>query len=389
MLAIKNTRLILENSIVWNGAVICNDGRILACGPEEEIEIPFGAQVIDANGKYTAPGFVDIHCHGGNDVFFYEDPLRAAELFLPHGTTTLLPALYQTLTYDQFINAIDRIRSVQNTGAGKIIGGLYMEGPFMNPKYGSDASNVKWHGKIDPEIMHNLVDYAGNDVRVWCVAPEREDIEQFCEYALKVNPNVVFSMGHTECKPSMARRLKKYGLINHTHHCNATAVVNPIIPENQGIRDVGPDEACLLDDDMYAEVIADSLGIHVKPDMLRLVAKVKGIDRVILITDHYPIDCPCPKGEIMGGKKVSDLSYDENGWVCGSRMTMDVACRNFMAHTGYGLCHAVRFATINPARMLGIDGEIGSIEPGKRANLVIIDDMVNVERVILNGELIK
>ena len=131
MLAIKNTRLILENSIVWNGAVICNDGRILACGPEEEIEIPFGAQVIDANGKYTAPGFVDIHCHGGNDVFFYEDPLRAAELFLPHGTTTLLPALYQTLTYDQFINAIDRIRSVQNTGAGKIIGGLYMEGPFM------------------------------------------------------------------------------------------------------------------------------------------------------------------------------------------------------------------------------------------------------------------
>ena len=286
----------------------------------------------------------------------------------------------------QFIEGMDKIRAVQNTGAGKIIAGFYMEGPFMNPKYGSDANNIKWHGAIDPDVMRKLVDYAGKDALIWCVAPEREDIKTFCEYAKTVNPNTVFSMAHTECKPWMARVLKRYGLINQTHHGNATHVINPLVPCNEGIRDVGPDQACLLDGDMYAELIADSLGIHVKPDMLRLVIQVKGVDKVILITDHFPADCPNPKGEIMGGTKAPDLGYDENGWVCGSKMTMDAAVRNMMAHTGYGLCHCVKFATLNPAKMLGIDGDVGSIEKGKRSNLVIFDDMVNVQHVILDGE---
>lgn len=88
----------------------------------------------------------------------------------------------------------------------------------------------------------------------------------------------------------------------------------------------------------------------------------------------------------MGGEKAPDLGYDSAGWVCGSMMTMDAACRNFMMHTGYGLVHSVKMATINPARMLGIDDEVGSIEKGKKANLLIIDDMVNVEKVIFQGE---
>ncbi|MEG1524800.1 MAG: amidohydrolase family protein [Clostridia bacterium] len=388
MLAITNTKLILEDSILPDGVLLMDEDRILCFGPASKVNIPADAAIIDAHGNYTAPGFIDVHCHGGNDVFFYEDPLKAAEMFLPHGTTTLLPALYQSMTFEQYLMAIDRIRAVMTQGAGRIIDGFYMEGPFMNPKYGSDANNVKWHGSIDEKVMRELVDYAAGDARVWCVAPERDDIEMFCQYAKQVNPQVVFSMGHTECKPYMAYRLKKYGLRNHTHHCNATAVINPIIPSNTGIRDVGPDEACLYDDDMYAELIADSRGIHVKPHMLRLVVKVKGLDRVILITDHFPSDCANPKGEIMGGTKAPDLGYDEQGWVCGSRMTMDVACRNMMLHTGYGLCHVVKFASLNPARMLGIDDKVGSIEKGKLANLVIIDDMIHVQKVIFHGEIV-
>lgn len=387
MIAIQNTSIILEHGIIWDGVVVCDGDRIVDFGPASKVAVPEGARVINAGGNYTAPGFIDVHCHGGGDgYFFHEEPLRAAEVFLPHGTTTLLPALYQSLGLEEYIEGMRRIRAVQNTGAGRIIAGFYMEGPFMNPKYGSDQSNVKWDDKMDLEKMRRIVDEAGKDARVWCIGPEREDIEKFCEYALEINPDAVFSMAHSECKPWMARRLKKYGLKNQTHHCNATAVINPIIPSNQGIRDVGPDEACLLDDDMYAEVIVDSLGIHVKPDMLRLAVKVKGIDKIILITDHFPSDCENPTGEIMGGEKAPDLGYDSNGWVCGSRMTMDAAVRNMMMHTGYGLCHAVKFATINPARMLGIDGEVGSIERGKRANLVIIDDKVNVKKVILGGE---
>lgn len=386
MLAICNTKIILEDGIIWDGIVLCDGDRIIDFGSTSEMELPKEAEIIDAKGRYTAPGFVDIHCHGGNMKFFYEDPGTAALPHFQNGTTTLLPALYQTLTYEQFTEAVDKIREAKKQGAGRIIDGLYMEGPFMNPKYGSDASNSKWKGSIDVELMHSLVDYVGQDARVWCVAPEREDIEVFCQYAKKVNPNVRFSMGHTECKPQEAYKLKKYGLINQTHHGNATAVVNPIVPSNVGIRDVGPDEACLYDDDIYAELIVDSMAIHVKPHMLRMVTKVKGLDKVILITDHYPENCENPTGPIWGGKKAKDLGYVSSGEVCGSLMTLNVACRNMMAHTGYGLCHVIKFATINPARMLGLDNEIGSIEKGKKANLVIVDDMLNVHQVIFEGK---
>ena len=88
----------------------------------------------------------------------------------------------------------------------------------------------------------------------------------------------------------------------------------------------------------------------------------------------------------MGGTKAPDLGYDKQGWVCGSRMTMDVACRNMMMHTGYGLCHVVKFASANPAKMLGVFEQIGSIEAGKQANLIVIDHMVNVKRVFFHGE---
>lgn len=388
MLAIQNAKIILEDGIIWNGVVICENDRIVAVGKAEDTPIPDGAQLVDAGGKYVCPGFIDIHCHGGNKKWFSDDPETAASMHLSHGTTTILPALYQSQTFEAMVNGAAAIREAKaKQGAAKIIGGLYMEGPFMNPKYGSDIKNCKWAGPIDVEIMKKLVDTVGKETMVWVVAPEREDIEVFCKYAKEVNPNVRFSVGHSECKPWDAYRLKKYGLVNHTHHTNASAVVNPIIPSNVGIRDVGPDEACLYDDDMYAELICDSLGIHVKPHMLRLVTKIKGIDKIILVTDYYPDDCENPEGPIWGGKKAPDLGYDSAGWVCGSMMTMDAACRNFMMHTGYGLVHSIKMATANPARMLGISDQLGSIAVGKTANLLIIDDMVHVEKVFFRGEL--
>ena len=387
MFAIINTKIILEDGIIWDGVVLCDGDTIAEVGQARDVAIPEGCRVLDAGGKYTAPGFIDIHCHGGNLKWFHRDPETAASLHFAHGTTTILPALYHTQPYEEMVEGVATIRKARSTGAARIIAGLYMEGPFMNPKYGSDIKNCKWAGPIDVERMKALVDYIGDDVMVWCVAPEREDIEVFCSYAKKVKPSVRFSMGHTECKPWDAYKLKKYGLVNQTHHCNATGVVNPIVPSNVGIRDVGPDEACLYDDDMYAELICDSKGIHVKPHMLKMVAKIKGLDKVILITDYYPDDCKNPEGPLWGGERAPDLGYDSQGWVCGSLMTMDAACRNMMMHTGYGLCHVIKFATINPARMLGIDDRVGSVEKGKKANLVIIDDMVNVEKVIFEGEI--
>ena len=111
------------------------------------------------------------------------------------------------------------------------------------------------------------------------------------------------------------------------------------------------------------------------------------MERIILITDLMASKEHFANNAEAGIWYGPDLNYDYQGYLCGSRMTLENACRNMMTHTGYGLCHAVRMATLNPARMLGIDGEVGSIAPGKRANLIIIDDTVRVKQVILQGEL--
>jgi N-acetylglucosamine-6-phosphate deacetylase len=122
--------------------------------------------------------------------------------------------------------------------------------------------------------------------------------------------------------------------------------------------------------------------------MIKMVVRTKGVERMILISDSM-----CDKGKYKNNVQAGiaygpDLNYDDAGFLAGSHLTLDNACRNLMKHTGYGLCHAIRFASINPARLLGIDGEVGSIAPGKKANLIVIDDQVQVQTVLFEGEIV-
>ena len=119
-----------------------------------------------------------------------------------------------------------------------------------------------------------------------------------------------------------------------------------------------------------------------------MVVRTKGVERIILITDHMADKDHFTNNEEEGILYGPDLNYDYEGHLAGSHLTLENACRNLMAHSGYGLCHAIRMASLNPARLLGIDDQVGSLEPGKKANLIIIDDMVNVDSVFLDGRLV-
>ena len=134
-----------------------------------------------------------------------------------------------------------------------------------------------------------------------------------------------------------------------------------------------------------AELICDETGIHVDPDMLKMVVRTKGVEKIILITDSMPANGDYKNNEADGIAWGPDLNYDYEGHLAGSHLTLDSACRNLMAHTGYGLCHAIRMASLNPAKLLGLDRELGSIAPGKKANLLLIDDLVHVKKVFLAG----
>lgn len=380
MVCIHNAKVVLETGILFDGVILLDGDRIAAVGERREMEIPADCQMIDACGAYVGPGFVDIHVHGGNGHMFDAEPLQAAEHFLRNGETTILATLYYNLSREGFLDAIAKVKEAMAAGgAGDAIAGIYMEGPYMNPKFGAMPERNKWKGEITLDAYKEIVDTAGSDALVWAVAPEREGIEEFVKYAGSVNPYAVFSVGHSEATPAQVRKLKKYGLSMQTHCMDATGRHSEWV----GTRGAGPDEACLTDSDMYAELICDSYAVHVNKDLINLVVRTKGVDKVVLITDSFVSDLPAPERL----KHVTDLIFDENCWLSGSKLTMNVACRNLMAHTNCGIAQAFLMASRNPARAIGLDDEIGTIEAGKRANLVFVDDVFNVKQVMLGGKL--
>jgi len=382
MYLIRNCNVVLENGILWDGAILTEGDRIVSVGREEEIEAPAGAEAIDANGAYAGPGFVDIHVHGGGGYSFDAHPYEAAEHFLKHGETTIVCTLYYDLKPDGYIAAMERIRDAKaRGGAGDALEGIYMEGPYMNPKYGADAHNDFWNGEILECDYAGVVDCAGELVKVWAVAPERDGIERFMEFAKKANPSVVFAFGHCEADERQIRRVKKYGIKLQTHCMNATGRVSDMI----GVRGNGPDEVCMMDPDIYAELICDSCAVHVKAENQRFLVKTKGVDKIVLITDSTHTLVPSPEKYAH----IKDLNYEENGGLSGSRLTLNLACKNIMTHTNCGIVQAFLMASRNPARAIGMDYEIGTVEEGKRANLVFVDDKFDVKRVMLNGEFVR
>lgn len=378
-LYINNAQVVLESGILWDGVIVIEDGKIQNIGRKKEIDIPKNANIIDAKSAYVGPGFVDIHTHGGNNYSIYEEPEKAADYFLRHGTTTILASPPYSLDFDGFMNAISTVKSA--CGKVKTLKGLYMEGPYTNAEYGSHSYMNPWRGPIDEKHYKILVDEAGSLAKVWTIAPEREGILPFLKYARKVNPDTVFAVGHSEATPQQIRNLgTKYRPALITHMMNATGRQSV---DSGGLRGYGPDEYCFADPDMYAELICDSQGIHVHSDLQRMIVKNKGIERVVLITDSTVFEGEAPEEFLH----INDLNFDEHGGIAGSKLTMDKACRNVMSHTNCGIAQAFVMASLNPAKVVGMDDEFGSIEVGKVADLVFIDDKFNVQQVMVGGEI--
>ena len=164
--AIKNAKIVLENGILWDGILLIENDRILRYGNAREMEeyIPENADVIDAKQAYVGPGFVDIHVHGGGGYLTYENPVEASEFFLHHGTTTLLAAPAYEMTFQEFMDAIETVKAAM--GKARTLKGLYMEGPFTNPDYGSHAYMNPWRGPVDLQKGKALVDAAGSLAKV-------------------------------------------------------------------------------------------------------------------------------------------------------------------------------------------------------------------------------
>ena len=384
MIAIINAELVMRDHLIPEAVLFIEDGKIAGYGEMRTTPIPESCEIIDAKGLYVGPGLVDIHCHSGTGVRFIHDPAKATEEHLQCGTTSILATpSTRAPEPEAYVEQIGKIREAMKA-EDSIIAGIYMEGPYINANFGSVATRP---GPGQPRVFDPVPeDYeplfaAGADIiRVWGTAPEREGIENFVKAAKAANPEVRFAVTHSEATPQQIEKLIPYGLCIGTHHTNATGtIVN--YPECRGVC---VDECVNYNDGIYAELISDSMGIHVDPYMQRLIRKIKGDDKIILISDqtvHEPLLIP-------GFEHATDinLTYSPDGRVdiSGSKLTLNVACRNYMKHTGASIVDAFRVASYNPSRAVGLLDR-GEIREGLRADLIITDHKMNIKKVFVGG----
>ncbi len=377
--AIVNAKVVLEDGILENGVILMDGDRIREIGPAGKVSIPEGCETIDAGGDYAGPGLVDIHCHGGGECWCYENPVAVAEHHLKGGSTSMCLTLYHAQDFDTTVKTLKWIRKAMEEKTPGNIEGVHFEGPYLNSKYGASAKTAR---KPDPQEYNTYLDMAGDIIRHWAFSPEVENIEPFVDTVLE--RGIPMSFAHTEASPELVFKYAEKGVTLCTHLTNATGC--SITPTRYGgTREVCFDEAVMLCDSVMTEIIPDALGVHVRPLMCKLILKTVGIDRIMVVTDC----CTTIKGaENSSGdermKGAVDLNI-VNGELYGSKLLMIQAARNFKNHTGISVEDTFKVAAKNPAKAIKILDEVGTLAPGKKANVVIVDEAFELKKVILNG----
>lgn len=380
---LKNARILLPDRMLEQHSILIENDRIINVFPDDSIELPNDCKVRDLEGKYVAPGFVDIHCHGDKENWFYDDPATASQYHLKHGTTSVMATTRLLPTHEELVESIKNIVKGIEDDPNTTIMGIHMECPYLNPDYGAYSDRSRNPKK---EEYLEFLEAGKGHIKTWTIAPELENMTQMvADIQVVTKGQVIFQVGHSAASYQQIEALYPSGLKIGTHLTNASgAFVDP--PKFEGTREVGVDEAVWLDKDMYAEIIVDSQGSHVRPEMLKLIMQIKGIERTIIVTDTTVAEYAAPP-QYEG---IDDVNYTDDGELMGSALTMDTAVSNLLRQTDVSLVDVFRMATFNPAEAIDMDNEIGLIAPGRLANLLIFDykqdEDLEFQEIIYKGE---
>ena len=379
MIAIKNGKVILENEIVLGKAVLFTDKIV---GIVDEAEIPADAEVIDAEGGYVSPGFIELHIHGylSKDVCdASEESLRIiSKGLLGNGVTGYLPT---TMTVDMSVikGALEACRALMPETRtpefdGSQILGVHAEGPFISESK-KGAQDPKYILKPDADFVKEYSDV----IRVITLAPEEDDADFSAIKRITAETDVVVSMGHTSADYDTAVAGVKAGVRHATHLFNA---MTPLTHRGPGV--VG---AALNCDEVSTELIVDTH--HVNAALFDTVYKLKG-RKLCIITDCLPAG-GLPEGEYtLGGAKIiykNDLCRLEDGTIAGSVLKLNKGVWNVYNNSKIPLHECVNCASLNPATTLGIQDKKGSLAEGKDADIVILDNEFNVRKTIIGGKI--
>ncbi|MBA7498922.1 N-acetylgalactosamine-6-phosphate deacetylase [subsurface metagenome] len=387
----KNKRIIIINGtiitpfhLVSGKAIIIEKGRIREIVNKEELSTATltGVEVIEAKDKFIVPGYIDIHIHGGggSDVMDgdYESINKIAIAHSHFGTTSFLPTT-MTMSKDKIIRSLRSIcEAVKKGTAGAEILGIHMEGPYINPekKGAQKEDEIK---KISIEEFLEFNQASGNLIRLVTIAPEMPGAIGLIKYLYK--QGIITSVGHTNATYVQTQAGIQAGLSHVTHTFDAMRGLHH--------REPGVVGAALTSPELTVEIIAD--GVHIHPIVLKILTKIKEGEKVVLITDAMRAAGLKEGTYDLGGQEVivtKGQARLKDGTLAGSVLTMDKAVKNMVNKIGIQLPKAIQMASFNPARSIGIDDKKGSLEPGKDADIVILNKNLEAELTIVAGKIV-
>ncbi len=371
---LTNCTIFTGESVLKNHSVLIEDGLIQAVLSDNNV--PSDVTKVDLRGNYLIPGFVDLQVNGGGGSFFTNKPSEEniRQIFNAHlefGTTSYLPTVVST-SYDNIIACIEAARECYNKGKHGVIG-MHLEGPFFNP-IRKGAHSEKFVRKPTDEELHKIVDNGKDVIKLMTIAPE-----QFSDHQIKIiqDGGIRISAGHSDASFREATRAFDLGIDCVTHLYNA---MSQFTSRNPGL--VG---AFFDRDEVWGGIIVD--GIHSEYASVRIAHKQKK-GKLYIVSDASFVKHPVKEFEFEAFKiHYEDGKYlTDSGNLAGSAITMLESLQNTVKYVGLDLEETVKMTSTYPAQFLGVDGQVGLIAAGRKADLVVLNTDLELEGVFLGGK---
>ena len=380
LIQLINARILTPQGWLKDGSLLIRDNKILEVTNCDLAVI--GAKLVDVKGMYVVPGGVEIHAHGGGGRDFMEGCeeafRKAAATHMQYGTTSIFPTLSSS-TVPMIEAAAETCTKLMAEPNSPILG-LHLEGHYFNMKMagGQMPENIK---NPDPNEYIPIVE-KWDCIKRWDAAPELPGAIQFGKYITA--KGILASVGHTQAEYEDINAAFEAGYTHATHFYNAM----PGFHKRREYKYEGTVESIYLMDDMTVEVVAD--GIHVPPTILRLVYRIKGVERTCLITDALACAASDSKEAFDPRVIIEDgvCKLADRSALAGSVATMDRLIRTMVQKAEIPLADAIRMASETPARIMGVSDRKGSLQKGKDADILVLDDNLNVRAVWAMGQLV-
>ena len=387
-------RLVLKDKVIRGSLRI--EGQMIREVKAGEVKAPEGEQTLDFGGSYIMPGFVDTHTHGSGGFDFMdgtaEDIIGAAKSHARHGTTTCLPTTLTSSDDDMllFLRNLRKVHTMQAEGKLETCArmqGSHFEGPYFD-MVEKGAQDPRYIMDPVPEHYNKLLEAADGLVKRWSVAPERPGAMRFIDDM--VRQGILVSGAHTAATYDVVSEAYDHGLSLLTHFYSGMSSIT----RRGGFRVLGTVESGYLIDGLNIELICD--GSHLPPELLQMIFKLKDHKKIIACSDSMR-GAGMPDGpSILGPKNNGTACIIEDGIAkmpdrtcfAGSVATGDRLARTLHNIVGLEMDEVSRILCIQPAALIGMDKEIGSIEVGKNADLVVCNDNIDIKEVFIGGKAI-